>query len=660
MTVAISAISQQQVLKYLETAEPVFVEALPDQDFLAPTWDVRPLRRQPGTGRATIRFTRYGSNTEPLPHGPPGYFTEVVKAFLMVERNGLSNLATRFDAARFLWESLARRFGSSHGDFRWASVTGEDFRRAETIMGERLATTSTYRTAAKLAELASTLTARGIIQDPLYQVATRKPQPDQATERTRLPSAAAIEGLQRVYREPESQVDELLISIVALMMAGSGFRANELLTLPEQCETSDGFVDEDGKDWSWGLRFYKEKSQDGRMMLAVRGCTPAQQRLAQHALARIRAITVSARVRAAILEKHDPRVPLPPRTPSMLTAEQAARLLGCTIANIKKAATKGLLRRATWRETITKYRREDVEAYLEKIRIPSLVMLDTRGGPPALLSESLCVVPQNFFQSNRGTNPLLVEPVNIQHLNDFLSGRLTRDPKGDRIIDGERWRVEVASVFERYNIRETNGQLVRMTSHDLRHWATTMAKRGGLSDADLMGLQNRAHAGDLQSYVHLDTRERIEWLKRGVKEGRVRGAVSDLYFQIAEEERDLWLEDHIQAVHATALGICIHDFAVEPCEYALNCVRGCPDYALDTANPGQRAQLVQLTYRTEQALQHARAAYALGRPSESWVHNHEETLAGAKKALEFLEQGSGNRIVFPFADQPARFRQEAD
>lgn len=661
MTVAISAISQRQVLRYLEIARPVFAEVLPGQDFLAPVWDVRPLRRRPGEGRASLRFMLHGSTAAPLPSGGPGHFAEVVKAFLIVERNGLSNMATRLDAARFLWESLARRLGAEQNDFRWAGVTGEDFMLAEAIMAEHLGAASVYRTAAQLAEMAGVLTARGIIQDPLYRIAAERPQPGQAGERNRLPSAAAIAGLQRIYREPRTRKDELLISIVALIMAGSGFRANEVLTLPEQCETTDDVVDEEGKDWSWGLRFYKEKSPGGKMMMAVRGCTPAQQRLAQHALGRIRAITAEARARAAVLERHDPRVPLPPRTPSLLTAKRTARLLGCTVANIKKAAVRGLLR-PVGRGRDAEYRREDIEAYLEKIRTPSLVMLDTRGGPPARFSGSLCVVHQNFFHPNRGTNPLLVEPVTIQHLNDFLSGRAARDPGGDRLIGGERWRVLVPSVFERYEIREPNGEFVQMTSHDLRHWATTLAKRGGLSDADLMGLQNRQQASDLQSYVHLDTQERIEWLKRGVKEGRVRGAVSELYFQIAEEERDLWLEDHVQAVHATPLGMCIHDFAVEPCEYALNCLRGCPDYAVDTADPGQRAHLVQLTYRTEQALRHARSAQANGRSSESWIHNHEQTLAGTRRALDALEQDTGgeDRIVFPFAGQPARFRPEAD
>lgn len=657
--------AQQSACAYLEVAQPVFAQALPGQDFFSLAWDVRPLRARK-TGRAELRFTRYGSRTEALPVGEPGLYTEVIKAFLILERNGLSNMVMRFDAARFLWESLAQRFEDPR-DFRWAGVDGEDFRRTEAILADRLAPLTVYRMALQLQVLANTLAYRGIIAEPRYRPAIQKPGADldpttgDDAGRARLLSAAALQAIQTVYQDPQTPEDELLISLVALLVAGSGFRGNEVVTLPQACEVTDGVVDEDGKDYRWGLRFFKEKSPGGQRMLAVRGCTPAQQEIAIHALERIRRITEAPRRRAAVLEASDPRVPLPTGTPERLTSAEVSALLGCSIATLSKPGVQRALPRRSGPGRRAIYQRGDVEAYLASIRGPLEPVLDTRGGPPARLSDSLCVVFRNFFHPARGTNPLLVEAVTIQHLNDFLAGRYVRDPEGDRILHGHRCKPLIRSVFERRNLREADGRLVRLTTHDLRHWITTVAKRGGLSNADLMGLQNREHAGDLDRYTHLTARERIDWLKRGIQAGRIHGAVAVLYFQIAEPERDAWLDDHVQAVHDTGIGYCTHDFSVEPCPYALNCLKQCPDYAVDLTNPQQKTQLVQLTYRSRQALASAHRAAASGVPSaESWVRSHEETLAGAEIALRAFEDADSGQfhIVRPFAGQPSRYQPD--
>jgi hypothetical protein len=662
--------AQQSAREYLEVAQPVFAQALPGQDFFSLAWDVRPLRARK-SGRAELRFTRYGSRLEALPAGEPGLYAEVIKAFLIVERNGLSNLVMRFDAARFLWEALALRLDDPR-DFRWAGVEAEDFHRAEAILADRLAPATVYRMALQLQVLANTLASRGIIPEPRYRPATPKPSgrgghadldPTTGDDagRHRLLSPAALEAIRTVYQDPQTPEDELLISLVALLIAGSGLRGNEVLTLPDTCEVTEGVVDEDGKDYRWGLRFFKEKSPGGQRMLAVRGCTPAQQEIARHALERIRRITDAPRKRAAVLEANHPRVPLPEGTPEELTAAEVAALLGCSLATLGSPGVQRALPRRSGPRHRAIYLRSDVEAYLAAIRGPLDPVLETRGGPPARLSNSLCVVFKNFFHPGRGTNPLLVEGVTIQHLNDFLAGRYVRDPQGDRIRNGHRCKPQIRSVFERRNLREADRSFVRLTTHDLRHWITTVAKRGGLSNADLMGLQNREHAGDLDRYTHLTARERIDWLKRGIQTGRIQGALAVLYFQIAEEERDAWLDAHVQAVHDTGIGYCTHDFSVEPCPFALNCLKQCPDYAVDLTDPKQKMQLVQLRDRTKQALQCAQNAVAEGIPrAESWARTHEETLQGAETALRAFETADPERlpIVRPFAGQPSRYEPD--
>ena len=76
----------------------------------------------------------------------------------------------------------------------------------------------------------------------------------------------------------------------------------------------------------------------------------------------------------------------------------------------------------------------------------------------------------------------------------------------------------------------------------------------------------------------------------------------------------LFLEAEIQAVHLTAFGLCLHDFAATPCQYHLNCVRGCPDYLRTKGNSSDH--LVQIQLATKRALI---GAMARGDVAQAWV-----------------------------------------
>lgn len=86
----------------------------------------------------------------------------------------------------------------------------------------------------------------------------------------------------------------------------------------------------------------------------------------------------------------------------------------------------------------------------------------------------------------------------------------------------------------------------------------------------------------------------------------------------------------IQAAHVTAFGLCLHDFAVTPCPYHLNCVRGCADYLRTKGSSGERHRLVQIQRGTEPVLA---SAMARGAVAKARIAHCEETLDGVRKAL---------------------------
>lgn len=133
-----------------------------------------------------------------------------------------------------------------------------------------------------------------------------------------------------------------------------------------------------------------------------------------------------------------------------------------------------------------------------------------------------------------------------------------------------------------------------------------------------------------------------------------------MYFALPEAERDIFLEGQIQAVHFTPLGLCIHDFAIDPCPYYLNCTRKCPEYLRTKGDQQERTNLIQVQRRTKQALElaQAQAEAGNGEIAQAWIEHYEETLVGVEAALAIDDDptiGNG-AMVQPFPNNPSRFQ----
>lgn len=119
-----------------------------------------------------------------------------------------------------------------------------------------------------------------------------------------------------------------------------------------------------------------------------------------------------------------------------------------------------------------------------------------------------------------------------------------------------------------------------------------------------------------------------------MREGTLSGVKTDIYFELRRGQREAFLEGEIQATHFTAFGICLHDFAVTPCPFHLNCVRGCPDYLRTRGNQKERQHLIQIREATAQTLAAARLQTTRNSEiAEPWIRHCEETLDGIAKAL---------------------------
>jgi hypothetical protein len=529
-------------------------------------------------------------------------------------------------AAKCLWEILKQRQG---GVFAWSYLSEADLNEFEVWLTGSYYPATVHHRLTLIMGLSSFLAAHNICRPLYYVIQTPSPRAiakltlaGQEADRQKLPSPRALQALADLYQQRATAApDRLLLAAIAILVV-TGLRLTELLTLPEACEVQEMHQGQK----AYGLRYYKEKARGREKMFAVRWLTPLQAELAKEAIGEIRLLTARARERARVLEAHPERVPIPGYGPD-------DRVDSPTLADIVGLKSWRSVRDCPWIELPSHkrpgerryhYRIGDVETFLSRFRHTPLWVIDRGDGTQQLLSETLLIMPRNFLDSRTPPQWLLVEPVKAGYLQRFLA-------------TGQG----VKSIFERLDIREADGTPCRLTSHQFRHWLNDLADKGGMPVDSISRWMGRENWQETEAYRHATPDERLAWVKQGIRDGRIQGMLAAAFSELPFAERDSFLEGQVQAVHFTPMGLCIHDFAIEPCPYHLNCVRGCPDYLRTKGSPTERRRLLQVKADTEKALTYARQ-YAADHQVETavaWVSHHEKTLAGIEAALAVDEQG---------------------
>jgi hypothetical protein len=465
----------------------------------------------------------------------------------------------------------------------------------------------------------------------------------------KLPSASVLEGLADIYAVHAISPPDRLLADVLAILAVTGLRIDEVLTLAADCLLSKTL---NGRKYV-GLRISKRKSSNRAEEDHILWLTPLQSSIVVPAIEEARTITEVARARAKELEKDPERVPLPGfKWSDELSAREAAELIGFTDGYVvSRISTKKLPRRRVGKKFL--YRAVDIERYLISRR-KYLWTLKRADGTKQMLSESLFIAFGNFLctaeegKGSRRLLRLLVEPITQQQVRAFLTG-----------IHLNNGTVSQRSAFERFDIRDCeNGEVLRMHPHQCRHWITHNAVRGGMPIRDMARWHGRERVDDVFTYVHMTSTERLDWVRHKIESRQLQGPFIDYYFSLADDVKDLFLEGRLAAIHVTHMGLCLHDFTLSPCPNKLACLsgKGCPEYVFDPSDPKQRTNLVQLVGRTKTALDQARAKAKTPGPhlAESWVQDAQSTIDNAEKILSSVTT-DGTSALRPFVGQRTKF-----
>lgn len=459
----------------------------------------------------------------------------------------------------------------------------------------------------------------------------------------KLPSRQAFEVLAHVYCQARNLRDELLAT-VCLICICTPWRASEVLQLRIDCEARETRREGHRKVLAYSLRAFpgKDNLPQIKWVLGI-----AVDRV-QEAVRRLLTACAEARVIAVWYVENPGRIYLPPdlahlRGVEWVTSDQVAFLVG-QLNGVQWASNAGLVPRART-GTRHEYRFSDLErAVLAQLPrdFPYQNGLETHP-----YSKALILVRRGALRADAadGGSRVMFEPIDIDQFNRWLSGTL-----------------EHRTVFQQYGFTEEDGSLIKITTHAFRHWNNNLGHIRGLSQEDL-ALWSGRDPGQNKYYDHQTPAE----FRGDLRELALRAGGIGPLFEAADNlpepvliSRDDFLREQIGAAHATEVGACIHDYALQPCQNHSDCVT-CEENAFVKGDQRHRADITRLLGPTEMQLAAAKVSMSEGDyGADLWVQDHERKASRLRLMLAIHNDPTipdGKVVTLPAGRQDSEIEQ---
>ena len=603
-------------------------------DWDSPTWELRGVARVSGRGNTAIRV----SWRRPLKRSAaskPGYAPldarniDFFKAYLRY-RYGLAPIMNPhqiLSAVRRLDEALSSA-GKAVPDAR-----PDDFNAAAATCRSDYSPESSYRVGRQLQAIAGFLDDHGLVARPLvWTCPIRKPTHFNhiGVERERMrgrkpPSERALAALGEAYRRAERPMDVIAASAYALLLVTHS-RISELHRLDAyDCEVE---TVENGKE-RYGLRWYPSKGGEPEMRWIPSAFVP----LARNALKRIRDVTEPARALARrymageeILPGDDPDDPL----------SRDGYISMKTLGTVADPRTVLIALRRNGFDV-----RADYATQLG-VRLTSNAKLYLRApieeGFRAELPEGFPLAdPKSGLGYDRA---LLVRTADMAwqsctlfwRLSCISTNEITHTMNGRDHPTGRK-----AGLFGRLGLVDDDGETVRITPHQLRHYMTTLANEGNLSQLDIARWAGRKDIRHNAYYDHESADSLVS--KARSLGGDMFGSPMTATPQRLVTARQL-IEGDLAGVHLTRYGACLHDFAASPCPMYRDCLN-CVEHACVKGDERAERALRERLAVIEKAVASAEEAAAIGEGnSEIWLSRKRIELARLRELVALIDDAA--------------------
>ena len=455
---------------------------------------------------------------------------------------------------------------------------------------------------------------------------------------SKLPTNDQMLALADQFAQADDVESQYFTSIVALLMAAPS-RISEVLALPVDCI---GWDEDSSGEKQMYLRWRAAKGGGARK----KWVPTAMQSVVEEAVARLTRIGAPARVAARFAHENPGRFM---RHTRCMTSEdfgdddelepaQAAAALG----------HKGQVR-FCWKELppdLAKAVRDGPVTYrmlanFTAMRYKQAHWPYINARKEVLVWNALCLAREYEYNKPRGMRPfswLLV--TKASDVNKRLGSNAA------------------LSLFERAGLRNPDGSPIKLTTHRVRHWLNTVAVRAGMDDYTLAQWAGRTRIEDNQYYDHRTQEERNAEVrsllhpKRPTTLERYKGGVPITY-------RELGV-DRPGVAKATLYGLCLHDFAMLPCQKQRKCMT-CKEHVCIKGKHVTLERIKQLEEMLAERLDKSRDAATEGAfGADRWVDDAIWELALTRTMRRMLEAGpvpDGTVLRIPADYDPSPVRR---
>lgn len=561
------------------------------KDFDANIWTKETMARATASRQPSIHFVE---------HPPPGrkqskvllkprfrsFMKAVIRYSEYAKPKGVINHQNFLRAGRYLHDQLQDR------GFDPVHLSKADFDKAAQACKAREKISSAYKIGAMLASLARLLRANNltlvafdwfnpiprpsIVGGSSHQGFDQKAMARKAEKMLQEHHIDAIGKVGRMELEPP---DALCIRVVELLIC-TGFRINECLSVPADCLVLEEATDSTGaplRDASGrvvvnlGVRYWPEKG--GHTQTAVKWIPTSLKEVVQRAIEEIRALTHGAREDARYMLANPDEARLPASL-QIISEEQEVSLVevaqefGVRIGSLRLRH----LRTCASGVTTARFLKEWVRS---KSKLSSMVKVPVQQS----LDDSLFVVPANFFHRRWSPIAGTAVPVTDQNISNFISGKSGKSP--------------VASIFERLDLRDSHGEIVRFTSHQPRHFLNTTLVEGGLPEHLIARHFGRTDISQNEVYDHTTPIQRAASLRKRIDGDNAEGPLARILRNMKAEDREVLRSAVVATAHVTDIGFCIHDWSSLPCLDHGRCA-GCSSLVVEKGNVEHRERTEEL------------------------------------------------------------------
>ena len=423
----------------------------------------------------------------------------------------------------------------------------------------------------------------------------------------KMPSQGALDAMAEIFANDPDEPRARFASAVWALLMSAPWRISEVSNLHVHAEYEG--LDDQGVP-SYAFRYYGSKG----FQHDIKWVSKTMEPVAREAFRRIRDMTQSARELAAHLEA-TPGVPF--------------RYDDCPAVGFHDALSlddkAAYLRRPRPKSPIGKlpfWQFRSIAEHWEKAwrRIPrDFPYFNKETG--LKWSEALFCMHAHMLHVTHPTDYYRLWAPKPNTFNDLIC----TSPHGNK-----------KGIFGPLGYTEPDGSPIKLTTHQARHYLSTLAERGGMVQEDLAKWAGRADMKDNRVYNHMTEAEKVGRARALTQELQLFGAHQRVHVKAPVTIQDFNLREP-GPVHKTEFGYCLHDWPMSPCDKYRDCLN-CSEHVYVKGNPECRARIKEKVEFLQSQYDEGMEAINRGEAgADRWLEHVSKTLFPAKELLELLE-----------------------